>query len=196
MVVRALVSINEGDALCSAFRDRLMWPRAVDAELRRAAGSVAGLTEFLRNACAEVIDLTDEEVQDAKDLQLESLTREDIERAPTKNLGEAECVVLCRRIDGVLVCHDETGRAWARRPAEEIRLGTIVDVLYVFCRVGLMKPGRAWRAYERACAAGMFVWPGMNLTPTDKARFMRNAEMLWGVGLAERTASDAAARPS
>lgn len=185
MIVRGLVLAGGSDDLCQAFKDRLRWPEAVNAELRRAARHVAGLGSFLDRGCATVLELDDRQHQEALDLQRETLTNRELRGLPTKNLGEAQCVAVCREQGMPVITHDEKGREWARRARPEVQLGTIIDVLYVMVRLGLRAPADAWRLYEQACSHGLFAWPGMALTSADRSRFIDQAAALWSMHLEE-----------
>jgi hypothetical protein len=133
---------------------------------------------------ATIVDLEPGEEQEVEDLRLETLTRADLRSKPTKNRGEAECVVVAKRLGLPLVMHDEIGRQWARRHG--VQLFTIIDCLCVAARLGLVKPSSAWQCYVRVCADGMFPLAAFVPTQAGRAVFMARAEPLYSLFVAER----------
>lgn len=177
-VPRHLARIGAGEPVLGPLRGRLHWPEAIPVELRRARAKVPNITATI--AAGIEVTLTTAQSADAEDLRRETLTEAEIAVRRTVNRGEAECVVLCEARGWPLVVHDANGQSWAdRRTVERY---TVIDVLAMLAASGNLKPGRAWRIYERLCEprgeadpdrAGMFAIPGWDHTsPTDRGRFM------------------------
>jgi predicted nucleic acid-binding protein len=172
-----LVQSGHSELLVASFEGRATWPPAVRAELLRASSRIAGLRSLATGSFATVVDLEDAEELEVEDLRLETLTRAEIKGKPTKNRGEAECVVVCRRMRMPVVMHDEVGRAWARQRG--VRLFTIVDCLCLAARLGLVRPSQAWRAYERTCRDGMIGLAAFPLSEAGRRAFMARIEPVY-----------------
>jgi len=188
-VPRHFVSAGATQALIQTFAGRANWPQAIEVELRRSG--VAGIGDILDGKFASITDLLPGEEQLVEDLRLTSLTRAEIRSKPTKNRGEAECVVACRRTGHPVFMHDMTGRDWAR--ADGIGLFSAIDALCVSVRLGVCKPAQAWRIYLRMCGEPDPMFPWVNFPPTDRgqARFMSQAEPLYSLYVAEEGAKSA-----
>jgi predicted nucleic acid-binding protein len=185
MIIRHLVPAGGGDLLKAAFAGRMVWPEAVAAELRLQSVHVPGLRAFLASCGATVLDLTTDEDLQVEDIRLEMFTRKSLAVEPTKNLGEAQCVLVCLRTEPcTLVCHDGKARDWAR--SHKISPCTVIDVLLLFVRLGLCKPARAWAIYVQAVqATAMYELAGYPI-PGSRDRFMRDASALAALAQEDR----------
>ncbi len=190
MVVRHLVHAGGSDVLKQAFAGRMFWPEAVAAELHLQAEGLHGrhgvpnLSAFLATCGACVLDLTEAEEQEVEDIRLEMFTRKSIKTDPLKNLGEAQCLLVCARQPGyVLVCHDNKARTGAR--VRKLTVFHMLDVLQLAVRLGLRKPARAWHLYVVAVETGMYELTGFPI-PGARERFMLEASTLAGLWHAEQ----------
>lgn len=186
MIIRHLVQAGAGEALVAAFGGRMYWPEAVDTELRLQSTHLKALASFLSTSPATVIELTDEEDSEASDIRLDLVTRRQLKIEPTTNLGEAQCVVVCRRPGETyaFVCNDGKAREWAR--THGLKPWSVIDVLYVFVREGIKRPGPAWELYVRAVdVTKMYELPAFPVA-SGRATFLRQAEGLRAAFLAER----------
>src|SRR4051812_26810304 len=111
-VPRHFVSAGATDTLVRTFGGRANWPPAVEAELRRSG--IGGIGDITGARFASIVELDAGEDQKVEDLRLTSLTRAEIRTKPTKNRGEAECVIVSRRTAHPVFMHDMQGRDWAR----------------------------------------------------------------------------------
>jgi len=168
-----------GEVLRLAFAGRARWPPAVRADLLRAATRVAGLRALATGTFAEVVELEPDEDVEVEDLRLETMTRAELRLKPTKNRGEAECVVVCARLGLPLVVHDEVGRAWGRQRG--VRLASLADCLCVATRLGILKPAKAWSAYLRVCDDGMIPLAAYSPDPSGRLVFMARVEPLYSL---------------
>lgn len=185
MIVRHLVHAGGGDALVAGFGGRMYWPEAVQMELHLQSGAIPVLAAFLRSTPATVLELTEDEDDEAGDIRNDLYTRRTTKRDEFTNLGEAQCVVICRRKDEPyhLVCHDGRARDWARKHG--LKPWTMIDVLYVFIRTGINMPGQAWSLYEKAVnETAMYELPAFPVS-SGRSTFLRQAELLRLLFLAE-----------
>jgi predicted nucleic acid-binding protein len=155
MIIRHLVHGGGGDILKQAFAGRMLWPDGVAAELHVQAhgflgrGQVPNLASFLATCGATVLELSEDESQEAEDIQREMHTAKTLRSNALADLGEAQCLVVCRRDrECVLVCQDGRARASARYGEPKVPLFGLIDVLYLAVRLGLCKAARAWALYE------------------------------------------------
>lgn len=190
MIIRHLVHAGGGDVLKRAFPGRMFWPEAVASELHLQAEGLHGrrgvpnLSAFLATCGVSVLDLTEEEEQEAEDIRLEMFTRKAIKIDPLKNLGEAQCLLVCRRQPGyALVCHDNKARGSAR--AHNLKLFHMLDVLHLAVRLGLCKPARVWGLYVSAVQTGMYELTGFPVAGA-RDRFMFVASTMAALWQAEQ----------
>jgi hypothetical protein len=194
MIIRHLVHAGAGDLLKTAFVGRFNWPEVVQSELHVQAHGrypIPGLASFLDTCGRKVIALTDEEIQEAEDIQLEMTTRAELAANPKKNLGEAQCLVACDN-DRTLVfaSQDGRGRSRARTTHPPITLFGLLEVIYLFVRLGLCKPGQAWKLYELCVGTGFDELRGFPVSEaSSKKRFIDAAAVLCALWMAEQAPS-------
>ena len=192
MIIRHLVHAGGGDILKRAFAGRMLWPDGVAAELHVQAhgllgrGQVPNLASFLATCGATVLELSEDESQEAEDIQQEMHTAKALRSDALADLGEAQCLVVCRRDrECVLVCEDGRARASARLGDPEVVLFGLIDVLYLAVRLGLCKPGKAWALYEATVGTGFYELKGYPIA-TSRDRFIATAATLAACWSAEQ----------
>jgi hypothetical protein len=187
MVIRHLVHAGGGDILKQAFAGRMAWPEIVATELHLQSEGLNGrfrvpnLSAFLGTCGATILTLTEDEELEVEDIRLEMHTRRSTRADPQENLGEAQCLLVCRRQPGYpLVCHDGRARGNARdtKHYTGIRLFHAIDVLHLAIRLGLCRPARAWELYVSAVeSTGMYPLTGHPI-PAARDRFMAVASTM------------------
>ena len=161
-------------------------------------GQVPGLAAFLAVCGAVVVPLTEDEELEVEDIRLEMHTRRSTRTDPLENLGEAQCLLICRRQPGfVLVCQDGKARSNAR--CNDVKLFHAVEVLLLAVRLGLCEPDKAWDFYAEAVEhTGLWVLKGYPI-PGSRGRFMSDAKSmsaLWQVEQPPSTSTAPATQPS
>lgn len=112
-VPRHFAQSGYGRLLVACFGGRTCWPGAVEAELKRQIRYAPDLASFVDGRFGNLEPILESEEDEVTDLQLEQLTRAEYRAKPTTHRGEAECVVVCKRLGLPWVVHDRGGRNYA-----------------------------------------------------------------------------------
>lgn len=160
MIVRHLCRVGAGAALEQAFRGRMFWPEAVDAELRFQSAYVPGLKAFLDLKPATVLETTSgDEDDEVEDIRVDMYTKKAARLSDTEHLGEAQCLYFAERSGLPIASNDNKAREWARnapprRGQPAIPVFHVMEVLLAITRSHACAPADVWTYYETACERG------------------------------------------
>lgn len=188
MIVRHLCAAGAGAALEEAFRGRIIWPQAVDAELKIQSTYIPRLKAFLDLAPATVLKTTsNDEDEEIEDIRVDMYTKRAARASDTEHLGEAQCLYFAERLALPIATNDNKAREWARnapprRGAQPIPVFHVMDVLLVITRCHACAPEEVWTYYETACRpGGLYALAGFQI-PGARERVIEEATKVHRLG--------------
>lgn len=186
MIIRHLSVAGAGPDLAAAFRDRIAWPEAVEAELRKQGEYVPELQRFLDNVPVDVLEVDADDEEEVEDIRRDMWAKGELQDNDYKHLGEAQCLLFGERDGYAFATNDKRARERARAaigPDGKPRTAAIkpvvvfhvIDVLMAMVRSGVCDPATAWEYYVDASQPPeKFALPGFEI-PGSKDRFIRAA---------------------
>ncbi len=174
MVPRSLARVNRFGPIENAFAGRARWPEAVGNELRKVKPKVGGLGNVLGGRFGKEIELPSSAEAVIADLRSEITPTRVLLSNRLKNLGEAQCIWLCQHESWPLVTHDDSAVSMAS--AHRVTTFDVIDVLLACVGKKVIKPGPAWKIYEKLCE------PTSSLDPDLAAMFALVAYPPWHAG--------------
>lgn len=193
MIVRHLSVAGAGPDLAAAFEGRIVWPEAIEAELRRQSENIPELRRFLDNVPVDVLEVDPDDEEEIEDIRRDMWAKGELQDSDSKHLGEAQCLFYGERDGHVFATNDKKARDRARAAAspggkprtagiKPVDVFHVVQVLMAMVRSGVCDPETAWEYYvEASQPPEKFALPGLEI-PGSKSRFITDATVqqdLW-----------------